>query len=106
MCDQVKGLEAFSKAQRSYPDNAVCYGRSELEMTSQWLKVLQRCQWCVDGHINTEPNLAPADSDSDCSTIEDEYQDDVDTISNPYGSEDGTGRVVSAYSSSIPRVIR
>ncbi|KAI9879415.1 MAG: hypothetical protein M1830_008546 [Pleopsidium flavum] len=58
ICDEVKGLNGFSKVQRRNPDNA-------------------RCLRCVTLHVNTEPGV----------NVDDEEDEDSDDISNPYESD-------------------
>ena len=56
ICDETKGLEEFSKAQRRNPDAA-------------------RCLICVDDHLFTNPSIDDIDDDDD----EDEDEDGENT---------------------------
>ena len=62
ICDETKGLEEFSKAQRRNPDAA-------------------RCLACVDDHLYTNPSVEDEDDD------ENENEDEGDTVTS--GGTDG-----------------
>lgn len=79
ICNDVKGLEGFSKAQRRTPDNAVSC------QTPPWLLQLisqpfyQRCIDCVNDHQSVHPNMR---DEWDFEDSEDDEDSNPDSESN------------------------
>ena len=80
VCDQVKSLEGFTKAQRRNRDNAVSHACQRLLWLVD-LVCLQRCIECVNNQGTTEPGIEFENDSSD------DDSDGRSSVTNPYDED-------------------
>lgn len=68
LCNCVKGLDEFSKAQRRNPDEAVSTDVKRVQSNVCELTVYQRCRTCLQEQLDAEANIEDAVDEEDISS--------------------------------------